>query len=101
MAATIKHAPNVGANVDSDADPITTVGMLTGMDITLNPFPAVQNMTSSRYVDAHEDAGLIRTAIPKHTMPTTGQRLILILLLSVSLTTMIGGIIILARTSRR
>jgi hypothetical protein len=37
----------------------------------------------------------------KHTMPTTGQGLILILLLSVSLTTMIGGIIILARTSRR
>lgn len=33
--------------------------------------------------------------------PTTGQGLILILLLSVSLTTMIGGIIILARTSRR
>ena len=37
----------------------------------------------------------------KHTMPTTGQGLILILLLGISLTTMIGGIIILARTSRR
>ena len=101
MAATIKHAPNVGANVNSDADPITTVGMLTGMDITLNPFPAVQNMTSSRYVDAHEDAGLIRTAIPKHTMPTTGQGLILIILLGISLTTMIGGIIILIRNNHR
>ena len=40
----------------------------------------------SRYVDAHEDAGLIRTAIPKHTMPTTGQGLWLILLLGISLT---------------
>ncbi len=37
----------------------------------------------------------------KHTMPTTGQGLILIPLLGISLTTMIGGIIILARTSRR
>lgn len=37
----------------------------------------------------------------KHTMPTTGQGLILILLLGISLTTMIGGIIILVRTSRR
>lgn len=52
-------------------------------------------------MDAHEDAGLIRTAIPKHTMPTTGQGVWLILLLGISLITMIGGIIILARTSRR
>lgn len=37
----------------------------------------------------------------KHTMPTTGQGVWLIILLGISLATMIGGIIILARTSRR
>lgn len=37
----------------------------------------------------------------KHTMPTTGQGVWLIIPLGISLATMIGGIIILARTSRR
>lgn len=37
----------------------------------------------------------------KHTMPVTGQGLWLIILLSISLTTMIGGIIILARNNHR
>lgn len=58
LNVTVKNAPDVSENKDSDADAITAGGKLIAAEVTLKEFPVIDKMQSQLYVDSDEDAGL-------------------------------------------
>lgn len=78
--ATTKHAAMAGADVNSDADEVKAGSAADGLSIGLAQFPQVAQMTGARYVDAHEDAGIVIMHNQLATMPQAGATPWLLLL---------------------
>ena len=85
LDTTIKHAGNASKSLDSDADPVKANERLTGAEIQLADFPVIEDMTSNRYVDSHEDTGLHMASFMQRSIPRTGKHESIILLALLSL----------------
>ena len=70
---TTLHAQAAKENTNSDAVSRHKDSMEDGAYIQLATMPALKDMTSSKYVDAHEDMGLVIVAKPVSSMPVTGR----------------------------
>ena len=68
------------ADVNSDADEVKAGSAADGLSIGLAQFPQVAQMTGARYVDAHEDAGIVIMHNQLATMPQAGATPWLLLL---------------------
>ena len=70
---TTRHAQAATMNTNSDAVSRGKDSMEEGAYIQLATMPALKDMTSSKYVDAHEDMGLVIVAKPVSSVPVTGR----------------------------
>ena len=70
---TTRHAQAATMNTNSDAVSRNKDSMEEGAYIQLATMPALKDMTSSKYVDANEDMGLVIVAKPVSSMPVTGR----------------------------
>ena len=76
---TLKRSGDVPMDKNSDADPLLVLNRMKAAEISLDPFPTVDEMTSSRYVDSYEDAGLKYANFVQRATPNTGGRDLMIL----------------------
>ena len=77
---TTKQVSGVDSSKNSDADSVNKDNLFRGATITLARMPDVANMATSRYVDAHEDMGIVRLHNQLATMPQAGATPWLLLL---------------------
>ena len=77
---TTKQVSGVDSSKNSDADSVSKDNLFRGATITLARMPDVANMATSRYVDAHEDMGIVRLHNQLATMPQAGATPWLLLL---------------------
>lgn len=93
---TLKRAGDVPMDKNSDANPLLVLNRMKAAEISLDPFPTVDEMTSSRYVDSYEDTGLKYANFVQRATPNTGGRdlMILVSLVIVVIALVITGVML-------